>query len=387
MTMNFRIERFKCFESVNIPINQLTVFCGANASGKSTIIQSLLLYRASAGLTKKSTISVNSSAGLSLGNAENLLHQRSSDTSDSLKFGFEKNSNKETYDFLELCPLEQENPNHTNSASRSLYIKSTPNAHLIDDKTPFYFTYLGAERNGPRLAQEDFSDEAAADRLLGIKGEFIAEVLLNRERKKIRSELVYPFRETSKGVDALLLQATQDWMSSIVGAIEIQPSENGNAPPSLNFKRPGLYSEWVTSTNTGFGISYTLPIVVAGLLATQGGFLIIDSPEAHLHPAAQTALAKFLAWVASAGVNVIIETHSDHILDGIRLATLTNGLRLKPHNCSILNINRDEDDNPRIDVIQISESGSLSQWPRGFFDQQAKNLRGIADAVRIKNAN
>jgi predicted ATPase len=76
----------------------------------------------------------------------------------------------------------------------------------------------------------------------------------------------------------------------------------------------------VRPTNMGFGVSYALPIVLGALTAANGGLIIIENPEAHLHPAGQSQMGIFLARMASAGVQVIAETHSDHVLNGVRRA-------------------------------------------------------------------
>ena len=72
--------------------------------------------------------------------------------------------------------------------------------------------------------------------------------------------------------------------------------------------------------HAGFGLTQVLPIVVAALSANDGDLLLIENPEVHLHPAGQAAVGEFLAEIASAGVQVLIETHSDHVLNGVRRA-------------------------------------------------------------------
>lgn len=72
------------------------------------------------------------------------------------------------------------------------------------------------------------------------------------------------------------------------------------------------------ATNVGFGITYALPILVSGLTVPEGGMLLVENPEAHLHAKAQSNMGYFLARMAAAGVRVIIETHSEHIVNGIR---------------------------------------------------------------------
>ena len=82
--------------------------------------------------------------------------------------------------------------------------------------------------------------------------------------------------------------------------------------------------EWRRPANIGYGLTYAFPILVAGLLAKPGQILIIDSPEAHLHPMGQSRIGEFLSVIAASGVQIILETHSDHVLNGIRLAVSKN---------------------------------------------------------------
>src|SRR5260370_36481781 len=73
-------------------------------------------------------------------------------------------------------------------------------------------------------------------------------------------------------------------------------------------------------TSVGFGITYALPIVVAVLSAHPGSLVIIENPEAHLHPRGQVKMGELLCQASAAGIQILIETHSDHVLNGIRLA-------------------------------------------------------------------
>jgi len=73
---------------------------------------------------------------------------------------------------------------------------------------------------------------------------------------------------------------------------------------------------------SGFGLSYTLPVITALLVGTliPNSLVIIENPEAHLHPRGQTEIARLIALCAQVGTQIIIETHSDHLFDGIRIA-------------------------------------------------------------------
>lgn len=74
------------------------------------------------------------------------------------------------------------------------------------------------------------------------------------------------------------------------------------------------------STNVGFGLTYSLPIFVAVLSSRPGSLILLENPEAHLHPKGQSRLGEFLAIAASQGIQIVAETHSDHVLNGVRVA-------------------------------------------------------------------
>ena len=126
----------------------------------------------------------------------------------------------------------------------------------------------------------------------------------------------------------------------------------------------------------GFGLTQVLPIVVAALSADKGDLLLIENPEVHLHPAGQALMGQFLAEVAHAGVQVMVETHSDHILNGIRRAVRAQ--RLVPAQVA-LHFFR-----PRIAEVaqaispQLDKFGNIDVWPEGFFDQFDRDMNHFA---------
>lgn len=110
-------------------------------------------------------------------------------------------------------------------------------------------------------------------------------------------------------------------MDAILGDVNLSVSTNLiQATADIRYGN-SLAEHGVLPTLTGFGISYILPIVTMGLWCTceKNCVLIVENPEAHLHPSAQSNIGKFLELVSSGGVQVIIETHSEHVIDGVRL--------------------------------------------------------------------
>jgi len=87
------------------------------------------------------------------------------------------------------------------------------------------------------------------------------------------------------------------------------------------------FTSLLRPTNVGFGITYAFPIVVAVLSAKTGDTLLVENPEAHLHPGGQFKIGRMLALTAAGGVQVFVETHSEHVLNGARIA-VKNGICL-----------------------------------------------------------
>lgn len=124
-------------------------------------------------------------------------------------------------------------------------------------------------------------------------------------------------------------------------------------------------------TNVGFGLTYALPIVVACLTAGPGSLILLENPEAHLHPRGQSRMASLIAAAASAGAQLVVETHSDHVLDGTRLAVKQGRLAASD---TAVHFFRGNGAGVEIITPTVAEDGSLSEWPEGFFDESENTL-------------
>ena len=148
-------------------------------------------------------------------------------------------------------------------------------------------------------------------------------------------------------------------------AIDLQPVPRVNAVTlglrtsnTTGFHRPG---------HTGFGLTQCLPIVVAALSAAEGDLILLENPEVHLHPAGQAKMGEFLADVARVGVQVIVETHSDHVLNGVRRAVKCG--RLGDDQVAIHFFRPRSDGDPQVSSPAMDKAGNIDHWPKGFFDQ------------------
>ena len=368
MIEEVQLKNFKCFSSAVLPLGPLTVITGLNGTGKSSLLQGLLICREAALRTDQDVVPLNGPYGLALGDAFDVLHRRAVEQSIEITVTESGEQYRYRFDVLDERRL------HLDVARRP----GTQPPRLTGRGTDF--TYLGAERRGPRDQLAVTSDETARVGV-GVQGEYTAHALATRETKRVADGLLHP-RTVDHGVLTLRTQV-EEWTADIVRRLRINAAWPAGLNASLlRFAEPdSLGAEDVRPTNMGFGVSYALPVIVAGLLADAGAVLMVENPEAHLHPRGQSRIGQFLGRVAGAGVQVVIETHSDHVLNGIRIAAVVDQV-IDPESVMILFAG--DDGEPGFRPITLSARGALSEWPPGFFDQIESDLGGLSRARRAR---
>ena len=229
--------------------------------------------------------------------------------------------------------------------------------------------YVNAERVGPRKLYP-LSDVHARRGDFGASGEY-AWNYLNLHQDDLLPE---DDPRCIEGESRRLLDVVNLWLQDVCpGAhLELEAVTDADAViAGFSFDRIGdVRTPRYRATNVGFGLSYVLPVILA-LLSPPGTLCLIENPEAHLHPRGQTKLAELSARAASVGVQVFAETHSDHFIDGVRIA-VRDGL-IAPKDTAFHYF---ESDGNKVVVSspQVDADGRLSHWPVGFFDQSEENL-------------
>jgi predicted ATPase len=369
MYKRLELRNFKAFRELDLELRPLTLLSGMNGMGKSSVLQSLLLLRQSY-LQRGSVLSENGQLNLilngelvELGTGQDIFFDRVDYRPDVLELRFalqEENIGKHVwvyeYDAFAADVLTSKTPPETNSATFYETCLFQNNFH-----------YLQAERIGPRTAFSMSDHRVRQHRQLGRGGEFTAHFL-----DVWRSDTVErPVRHPNNGADGLLNQVTA-WMGEISPEtqLEIKPHADMDVM-SVRIGFPGTRS--FRSTNVGFGITYTLPVLVALLSARPGYMVLLENPEAHLHPRGQSMMGELIARVASAGVQVIVETHSDHIMNGIRVA-VTQKL-IAPEQVAFHFFQRDKgSQDVEVETLELDNEGRLDYWPKNFFDEWKTNL-------------
>lgn len=373
MHKELNIENFKCFsEKTKIRLGKINVCLGENSVGKSSVIQSCILIRQiyEQAVKYRGTqirdyhIQLNDIYGLQLGDAE---HIKSSRDKEDL--------------FLSIDEYEFKLKSVMQSPMEVLVSNPYNLEEMLLKKGLFAenFYYVNAERIGPRNYQ---TINTKNSNNCGVFGENTIHIMNQFGINKIYDKRLFDIEE-GKTVNTISKQI-EYWMDYIVPGIEINTNDLMDLRISQISLRQQIFDTgFLSPYNFGFGISYILPIIVSGLIASEGSVFIIENPEAHLHPRAQSHMGYFLTMVALAGVQVMIETHSEHVINGIRIAALKN--KIAPEDISINFFSVSAEDNDKkhhILNVPLNERMDIQEWPHGFMDQEEEDLRTLRELRR-----
>ena len=228
----------------------------------------------------------------------------------------------------------------------------------------YHIHYISADRIGPQDVY--FKETLSKFPNVGSKGELTVNLLYKKQGDLVDDRLCL-------GEDAkTLITQTGAWLSKIFGGAKLDIPSSQSRTLELLFNTSAS-KERFKPANVGFGFHSILPIIVSGLIAKEGEILIVENPEIHLHPRAQSELTKFLAKVSSCGVQVLVESHSDHILNGLQVAVVDK--IIGENEISVLYFQSDNQE--PVVQIPIQKDGRIEIWPEGFFDQSNKDLERI----------
>lgn len=354
------IKNIKCFEGQEFKFSPLTVLCGANSAGKSTIIQTLLLLRQSYNDDNfESNEIALMGAYFSAGHVSDLISHNAKESELSIKI--------DNISFVtDLNQVRKES-----YRMRFQAIGSYDHNIFLGD-----FVYLCAERLGPRNSYDVRFDSNRLN--IGIYGEYAMAEFIRRASLSAKNQLlarVYAdnlrLQENGEPEDISLEIAVKTVMRRISPNFDINYESHLTVDKVSNGFSSSTTKISVRPVNTGFGVSYVFPIIVGAFCVSEGSTFIVENPEVHLHPQAQSELAQFLAALSQTGVQVIVETHSDHIINGMRLYAKSHPQ--KSNEIIINSICRYDTINP-VKFITIDSDGNLSDVHPGFFDQVENDL-------------
>ena len=349
MIERLEIEAFKCFEKESLDFRNLTILTGTNSSGKSSIIQSILQLALHSNNDYSSPLQVYL----------NFI----SDFDEAVNFNMDVDDYRIAIKGFggELEYLVSRNLG--NSCNRINNIEeniSYSKGNLI---------FLSADRIGH---QDTYANNTNPYDRFGIYGEYVISFLENarREKYKVIPELIQNMGESREFLDSQV----NYWLNHILNTTIETEEIGGTNQVKARFKNGNAF---VRPKNIGSGISYLASILIICLSSKQDQIIIIENPEIHLHPKAQAKLGEFLAFVASNGIQIIIETHNDHLINRFRYEVYSGNLK-----SSEIIIHYKESDLP-FEKIEINDKGLFSDkngensFPQGFYDATLKEIYKI----------
>ena len=372
MFESLALSNFKAFKQQQIGLRPLTLLAGLNGMGKSSILQSLLLLRQS---YQQRALATDLGIGLvlngelvQLGTGHDILFDSAEQDEIGFALKFDGHDAHWRFAYDRQADVLRHLPE--SDVPPSIY-----ECNLFTDN----FHYLEAERVGPRTSFEMADFVVREHRQIGTKGQYAVHFLEQYRSEEVQEKLRHP-----DGRSAILIDQVTAWMGDVSPGTVIQVEGYGDMDLmrlAFGFERADTVGDvrYYRSTNVGFGLTYTLPVLVALLSSPAGALVLLENPEAHLHPRGQSQIGELIARAADVGIQVLVETHSDHVLNGIRVAVkrgLTN-----PEDIAIHFFQRPADDSESsgIEVAspQIDSDGRLDSWPENFFDEYGKSLRNL----------
>lgn len=256
--------------------------------------------------------------------------------------------------------------------------------------------YLGPLREDPSPAYRPGQGGGSAR--LGLKGQFTVPALERFGASKIEvmlpPDLDQQDRSPFTGIpvdsddprppmeNVTLNEAVDVWMAYLGVASAVRVREAGRAGIELGIVDSQTGNER-NLTDVGVGVSQLLPVVVMCLQAQRGDVVMIEQPELHLHPAPQQALGDFLLAMSMSGRQIIVETHSEYLINRLRFRMAQDDTETVTDLVKIIYAERKEG-STEFRSIKPNAYGSFDDWPDDFFDQAPKETEAILRAAMAK---
>ena len=386
------LHNFKAFRESSLPLGPLTLLTGLNSSGKSSVLQSIALLRQSyeaggldAGEYLFGTQQVETEARtadygfllngalVGLGTGVDVLHEDFAEEEPRIGLGvddgpYHYNWTVEYEAEQNLLPLRDV---HVPLIAEGVTAPTGPES-VVPAFLTAPFQYLHADRISPAQFYPRDHQAAVGRGFLGVRGEHTVNFLRHHVEQRTRVP-EGPLRHPRAASDFLMDQAAA-WMGDLCPGVDIEAvAIEGTDAVRLSYGFQGTLgaTRRRRPSHVGFGLTYVLPVVVACLTASPGSLVLLENPEAHLHPQGQTQMAALAAAAAAQGAQVIMETHSDHVINGVRLAVKQGGLTPEQ---AVFHYFRGDGTGAEVVTPRIDADGMLDQWPSGFFDELENTL-------------
>lgn len=382
MINSINIQNFKSHKNTSLNLNNLTVLCGNNGVGKSSAIQLFLLLREAFIKDKSFDILDLKSNPVKIGTPEDAIYQFSE------KDSFQINLKISNNDYLFLYEAKSADDKLKTFISLNKEVSKIDENITKESLFNTNFQYIGASRLGPQANYEKDDKIVGVHKQISViegKSEYFVHFLNEYKDNEVVSEICL-LDGITKYTD--LAAQVIAWEKCISTGVNIEIEDIGKLGFLLKYNfeteaSPNKKTNNFEATNVGFGLSYVMPILVAILSAQKGALIIIENPEAHLHPNGIAKLTELICLAAQAGIQIVLETHSDHIINGILVQTKKfeqQDKGIDRNNVSIYQFDRVEKEHcTKATEVKIEEDGLIQYPPKGFFDQFSIDRRFLLD--------
>ena len=361
MITKFDIKNFKSIKEASVELKNLNLLMGLNGMGKSSFLQVILLLMQSDKL-EEGVIDLNGILA-QIGQGKDALYQFASEDyiAFGLQFSPDKNFNWKFNYHTDKDKLTAEND------SKKEDIK------FFREHTKL-FQYISAERLGPKELYDASNVVVSDKKQLGLLGEYAAYYINVFGANRDVNELIRHPKATTEKLNAQI----NAWLKEISPGVSLNTKyvpEANKVILDYQFDIKGNKTNSFRPKNVGFGISYVLPIVLALLTAENGKIIVIENPESHIHPRGQAELGRLIGLASKTGAQIFVETHSDHILNGIRVAVKEQ--QISKNLVNILYFDKTTNDTEsytNIHELKVDSNGILSDEPEGMLDEWGNQL-------------
>jgi predicted ATPase len=379
MIESIYIKNYKALkETPFMPTSNFNLFTGINGMGKSSLIQVLLLLRQSSKeLQNKSILKLNGKI-IELGTTADIISEHRDEN--KLVFDLILSDEIQGIFVFDYIPAEPKSTIFSLNKKKSTIPEEFWDSTIFNDG----FEYLNAERVSPKLFYKNDYDTYKDNLGLGKHGQNTVKLLEGLQSTDIPIRaLAHPksvYKESISGEEVPnynFISQLNAWLGEISPNIIFKPDvdyKKGISSSSFAFEqKKSSNTNFYQSPNVGFGVTYILPVVTAVLKAKPNDIIIIENPEAHIHPKGQSKLTELMALAAQNGIQLFIETHSDHVFYSLRVA-IKEGM-LDANKAKVNFFYRNEEEHTSlIEEIIIDDEGRIDKYPTDFFDQYDINL-------------
>lgn len=365
MIKKISIKNFKSLKDISLNTENLNLLIGLNSMGKSSVIQSMLMLRQSySKFSELEKLFVNSDL-ISLGNSSDVFFQDAGQD-ERLSFAiYEENR------FVDVSYKYSMNP--ADSLDYDFFDENEFSKMALFSEN---FHYLDANHISPSKTYKPLGTEKSRLNILGNAGENAPYYLARFGAKELKNKILHHPNSKSPS----LANELDAWMGEISPGTRIISKELADVDlvkVGIQFEtrvtenkivRTEMSNEF-SPVNVGFGIPYVLPLILTLLISKPGDLVLIENPESHLHPRGQAELGKLISLAAESGVQIFCETHSDHVINGTRVAVKNKVIHSEKVKLFYFEKEHRSSLETRIIPISVDFNGELDNYPQGLLDE------------------